>query len=44
MLTDHILACYYFALGSQNHGTEVKENLDEACDDWRMERIICVRS
>lgn len=44
MLKDQVLASYYLAFSSQNYDQEVEENLDQAHDDWRIEKIICVKS
>lgn len=44
MLKDQILASFHLTFSSQNYDTEVKENLDQAHDDWRIGKIICVRS
>ena len=43
MLKDQILTSYYLAFSSQNYDKEVKEDLYQSHDDWRIGKIICVR-
>lgn len=44
MLKDQILASYHLVFSSQKYDKEVKDNLDQAHDDQRIGKIICVRS
>lgn len=44
MLKDQILASYHLAFISQKYDKEVKDNLDQAHDDQRIGKVICVRS